>query len=156
MIKQQTIWVLRVLVGWLFLWAFLDKTFGLGFATCREAVTGVVNYSCNQAWLYGGSPTSGFLTHAAKGPFAAYFQSLAGNPLVDWLFMAGLLAIGLTLMFGVLVKLGSYAGALMLALMYLAASIWPANNPFLDQHIIYIVLLLGIAQASPGLFKWRR
>jgi hypothetical protein len=27
--------VLRILIGWSFLWAFLDKMFGLGFSTCR-------------------------------------------------------------------------------------------------------------------------
>ena len=142
-------------MGWMFLWAFLDKTFGLGFATCRDAVTNVVSYGCSQAWLRGGSPTNGFLTHAVRGPFAVYFHQIATNPMIDWIFMMGLLLIGLTLVLGVLIKLGGYAGALMMILMYLAASIWPANNPFLDEHIVYAVLLIGIAQNYPGLFRFR-
>ena len=153
--KQPIIFVLRILMGWTFLWAFVDKLLGLGFATCRDAKTGVVDYLCSDAWLKGGSPTHGFLTYAVKGPFADYFHNLASQPMVDWLFMIGLGAIGLALILGVLLKLASYAGVLMLILMYLAASIWPANNPFLDEHIVYAVLLVGIAQAHPGLFRWR-
>src|SRR5690606_6862690 len=46
----------RIAIGWVFLWAFLDKTFGLGFATARE-----------DAWINGGSPTFGFLNFATEG-----------------------------------------------------------------------------------------
>jgi hypothetical protein len=69
--------LLRYVMGSIFLWAFVDKTFGLGFATKSAS-----------AWMFGGSPTYGFLTYAAKGPFAGFFHSLAGNPLVDWMFIA--------------------------------------------------------------------
>ncbi|MER7365496.1 hypothetical protein ABT353_22580, partial [Nonomuraea wenchangensis] len=40
----------RISIGWVFLWAFLDKTFGWGFATPAA-----------KAWINGGSPTTGFL-----------------------------------------------------------------------------------------------
>lgn len=125
--------VLRVLMGFTFLWAFLDKTFGLGFATKPEA-----------AWLHGGSPTTGFLTHAVKGPFAQFFTSLAGVTAVDWLFMVGLLGIGLTLLLNKYVKWGALSGVVMLVLMYLAL-LWPENNPLIDEHIVYAVLLGYIA-----------
>jgi hypothetical protein len=39
--------ILRVLLGVEFLWAFLDKTFGLGYATPAA-----------RAWIHGGSPTN--------------------------------------------------------------------------------------------------
>lgn len=125
--------VLRVLMGFTFLWAFIDKTFGLGFATKPEA-----------AWLHGGSPTTGFLTHAVKGPFAQFFTNLAGVTAIDWLFMVGLLGIGLTLLLNKYVKWGALCGVVMLVLMYLAL-LWPENNPFIDEHIVYAVLLGYIA-----------
>ena len=50
--------VLRLATGFIFLWAFLDKLFGLGYST----------KSAN-AWIHGGSPTNGFLSHVAVGPF---------------------------------------------------------------------------------------
>lgn len=124
--------VLRVMLGWIFLWAFLDKTFGLGFATAG-----------GKAWVDGASPTSGFLTHATQGPFATAFQSLAGQPWVDWLFMIGLLLIGLALILGIGVRIACATGSLLLALMYLA-TLWPDNNPILDDHLIYIAALCVI------------
>ena len=133
MSKQKIVMVaLRLSMGFIFLWAFIDKTFGLGFAT-----------TSNKAWINGGSPTSGFLSSAVKGPFADFFQSLAGVAIVDWMFMAGLLFVGLTLIFNKYVKWGAVAGAIMLLLMYLAL-LWPANNPIIDDHIVYILVLILI------------
>lgn len=122
--------LLRISLGWIFLWAFLDKLFGWSFATKPEA-----------AWLVGGSPTTGYLTYATKGPFASLFQSLANSPWVDALFMAGLLGIGVGLLFGIAMKLVTRAGTLMLVLMYLSA-LPPAHNPVIDDHIIYVLVLL--------------
>ena len=54
-------------LGWVFLWAFLDKTFGLGFGTGLDAETGVVDRFGDAAWINGGSPTLGFLNFGATG-----------------------------------------------------------------------------------------
>ena len=128
--------VLRVTMGFTFLWAFFDKVFGLGFATTPD-----------KAWLHGGSPTSGFLSFAVKGPFVNIFHSLAGIAVVDWLFMLGLLFVGLTLIFNKFVKWGCVTGSLMLLLMYLALLL-PENNPLIDEHIIYIMVLALIYLAD--------
>lgn len=127
--------VARILLGFVFLWAFLDKTFGLGLATASE-----------KAWLAGGSPTTGFLTMGVNpdSPFAGFFTGLAGNVLVDWLFMLGLLGVGIALIFGVALRAAAVAGTLLMVLMW-AALIPLANNPLVDDHIIYAVLLWVIA-----------
>jgi len=121
--------VTRMLMGFYFLWAFLDKVFGFGFATPAE-----------RAWINGGSPTTGFLSNAtAESPLAGLFTALAGVPLVDWLFMLGLLGVGLTLLTGIGVRLGAVAGVAMLFLMYLAEfplTLTGATNPLIDSHII--------------------
>lgn len=124
--------LLRISLGFIFLWAFADKTFGLGFATTSA-----------NAWINGGSPTYGFLTFATKGPFADFFKSLAGNNFVDIVFMVGLLFVGLSMLFNKFVKWGSAAGFLMVVLMYLAV-LPPENNPVLDDHIVYALVFLGI------------
>lgn len=134
----------RISLGLTFLWAFFDKLFGLGFATCRSRTTDMIEVGCSQAWIQGGSPTEGFLKNGTQGPFGDWFQSLAGMGWVDWLFMAGLLGIGLSLFFGIALRLGAISGSLLLFLMWLAA-LWPANNPFLDDHLVYIFVLLTIA-----------
>ncbi len=128
--KQKLFLTLRLALSFIFLWAFFDKVFGWGFATVTE-----------NAWINGGSPTEGFLTHGTHGPLAGFFQSLAGIAVVDWLFMAGLLFVGITLLFNRYIKWGAIAGALMMLLMWLAA-FPPENNPFIDDHIIYALTLL--------------
>ncbi len=147
---QITLGLLRLSLGWIFLWAFLDKLFGLGFSTCRDVQTQVVNYFCKDAWLYGGSPTFGFLKFAVKGPLAEIFRSMAGNPIVDWLFMLGLLGVGLGLMLGIFMKLSTFFGGLMLALMYLAGFLPPAHNPLIDEHIVYIIVMAVLCLSNSG------
>jgi len=125
--------VLRFSMSFIFLWAFFDKTFGLGFATTSA-----------NAWIHGGSPTTGFLLHGTKGSFAPFFQSLAGSGFVDWVFMLGLLFIGLTLLFNFYLKWGIISGVVMMLLMYLA-TFPPENNPIIDDHLIYILVLTILA-----------
>lgn len=135
-IKKFTWLGLRLTMGFIFLWAFVDKLFGLGFATKSE-----------NSWLNGGSPTSGFLMNATRGPLAEFFKGLAGIPAVDWLFMLGLLGVGVALLFNKFVAWGAMAGSVMLLLMYLAV-LPPANNPLIDDHIIYILVLALLALGS--------
>ena len=127
--KQKIVFILlRLVMGFIFLWAFLDKTFGLGFATTPE-----------KSWLKGGSPTAGFLAGAVKGPFVEFFHSLSGVALVDWMFMLGLLFIGITFIFHKYVKWGAIAGMLMMITMYLSL-LFPENNPVIDEHIVYALV----------------
>ncbi len=136
---QHVLGVLRIVMGFVFLWAFIDKVFGLGFATTAD-----------KAWLLGTSPTAGFLQFGVHGPFAVFFQSLAGSPLVDWLFMLGLLFVGLFLMLGIFMRLSGFAGIVMLLLMYLAVGLSPANNPFIDEHIVYILAIMILVMEDSG------
>src|SRR4051812_195332 len=72
--------VLRYATGFVFLWAFADKTFGLGYSTPSA-----------KAWINGGSPTKGFLASVDVGPFQSPFHSMAGTWWANWLFMLGML-----------------------------------------------------------------
>ncbi|MFD7708340.1 hypothetical protein [Streptomyces sp. NPDC059786] len=140
---------LRLLTGFVFLWAFLDKTFGFGYAT-----------PSGKGWIDGGSPTKGFLGSVAVGPMESTFHSWAGDPWADWLFMLGLLGIGLALVAGVALRLAAVAGTLMMGLMWIAE--WPpakhlsdgspsmSTNPFVDYHVIYAVALIVVAAAAAG------
>ncbi|MFY1694647.1 MULTISPECIES: hypothetical protein [unclassified Solwaraspora] len=133
------IWaVARIALGFIFLWAFLDKLFGLGKATPSE-----------RAWLNGGSPTTGYLSNV-EGPFGGFFGGMAGQAWADWLFMAGLAGIGVALILGIGMWIAAVSGSLLLGLMWLAA-LPIANNPFLDDHLVYGLVLLGLAATGAGL-----
>ncbi|GGO16973.1 membrane protein [Microbispora rosea subsp. aerata] len=128
----------RVAIGWVFLWAFLDKTFGWGFATPAE-----------KAWINGGSPTTGFLKGTADHTFGGVFAALAGQTWVDWLFMIGLAGIGTALVLGVGMRVAAATGALLLVMMW-AAELPLTTNPFMDDHIVYAIVLIGLAMAGAG------
>lgn len=153
--------VLRLLIGLIFLWAFFDKFIGLGYATCRvvdpETKVETVEVLCEKSAAKGGSPTTGFLKFGTSGPLADFYQDLAGNKVVDFLFMAGLLLIGLSLTLGIGVKVASVSGILLLMMMWSAA--FPGdNNPLIDDHIVYSAALLGVMFTNDsqvwGFGKW--
>jgi thiosulfate dehydrogenase [quinone] large subunit len=124
-------------MGWLFLWPFLDKMFGLGHESASA-----------DAWVNGGNPTEGFLS-GAVGPFAGIYHSIAGAGTVNVLFMAGLFGIGAALLLGIAMRPACIAGATMVLLMW-SAVLPPENNLFMDDHIIYALLLIGLAAVGAG------
>ena len=128
----------RLSLGWIFLWAFLDKTFGLGYAT-----------ESKNAWIDGGSPTTGFLKFAATGPFKSIYNDIAGATWADWLFMIGLAGIGIALVAGITMRIAAATGSLLLILMW-SAVLPPENNPFMDDHIIYAIVLVLLAALGAG------
>lgn len=127
----------RLLLAGVFLWAFIDKLFGLGKATPAA-----------KAWIEGGSPTTGFLK-GADGTFKEFFNSMAGVEIYDWLFMLGLAGIGTALLLGIGLRIAAVSGALMMVFMW-AASLPLANNPFIDDHLVYAVVLVWLAAANAG------
>jgi len=139
-IKGKYIWgLLRLGMGWIFFWAFIDKVFGLGFAT-----------AAGKGWIDGVSPTFGFLKFATRGPFAEFYQGMAGNPIVDWLFMMGCLGVGLAFILGIGMRIAAYSGMLMYILIYTAGFMPPVHNPFLDEHIMFPVLMIGLMKIRAG------
>ncbi|MEK6895653.1 MAG: hypothetical protein AABX48_03980 [Nanoarchaeota archaeon] len=145
-IKWKPFWViLRLVTGFVFLWAFLDKVFGLGFSTAHS-----------KAWIFGGSPTKGFLS-STSGIFSGFFHTLASSNFVAWLFMLGLLFIGLTFILGIGMRLGAIAGTAMVFLMWL--SLFPSsNNPLIDDHWFYaFAMIASVLNKSGNYFgfgKW--
>jgi thiosulfate dehydrogenase [quinone] large subunit len=139
----------RILTGFVFLWAFLDKTFGWGYAT-----------PSGKGWIDGGSPTKGFLSGVAAGPMESTFHDWAGAGWANWLFMLGLLGVGLALLSGIALRLAAVAGTAMMALMWMAE--WPlakhlsdgslsmSPNPLVDYHIIYAAVLIALAAVGAG------
>jgi thiosulfate dehydrogenase [quinone] large subunit len=140
--------VLRIAFGLTFLWAFFDKLLALGFSTGR-AEDGTVDRFGEAAWIHGGSPTKGFLAFGADGPFTDLYHSIAGAAWADWLFMIGLLALGLALTFGVGMRIAGVGGALLYLLMW-SVVLPPANNPVIDDHILGAITLVALALANAG------
>ena len=153
---RKVLAVARVVIGFTFLWAFLDKLLGLGFATPSA-----------RAWINGGTPAQGFIK-GIDGPFHDVFQIVA-NPVGDWLFMAGLLGIGVAMIAGAGLRIAAVAGTLLMLFMFMAE--WPAattlvdgkvvsgsTNPIVDSHwheaLLLIISAVTLAGDTWGLGKW--
>ena len=150
-VKGGVFWGLsRIALGWVCLWAFLDKAFALGFATGRLESGAIDFFAKDAAWLNGGHPTAGFLEFGTKGPFKDFYAGLAGQAWVDWVYMLSMLLIGLALILGIGTRLAAIGGIIWMALFYTAGSIWPENNPFVDEHVVYAIVLAGIAYVAAG------
>jgi thiosulfate dehydrogenase [quinone] large subunit len=140
---RRVLAVLRIATGFIFLWAFLDKTFGLGYSTLPA-----------NAWIHGGTPSQGFLkSPAVVGPFKAFFATIA-SPTTDVLFMIGMLAIGVAVILGIGLRISAITGTIILLFMYLAEWSFGANaastNPVVDYHIIFALSLIVVAVLSAG------
>jgi thiosulfate dehydrogenase [quinone] large subunit len=102
-VQMTAIVVMRVLIGWHFLYEGLTKLTSPGWSA------------------------SGYLLQA-RGPFEGLFKGMAANPEtlanVNLLTMWGLVAIGLGLIVGCFTRLAAVSGALFIVLLYLC------NPPF--------------------------
>ncbi|MFB2557402.1 DoxX family protein [Herbiconiux liangxiaofengii] len=140
---RRVLAVLRLAIGFIFLWAFLDKTFGLGFSTPAE-----------RAWVAGGTPSQGFLlSDGVAGPLKGFFAAIA-SPASDILFQLAMLGIGVAVMAGIGLRVSAVVGSAIMVLMYLAE--WPfmanaaSTNPLVDYHIIYALVLIVVAVLAAG------
>ena len=143
--------ILRIAVGWVFLWAFLDKLLGLGFATAPE-----------NAWINGGSPITGFLMFGTnpESPLASFFaETLVGfGDIMNYVLMGMFLFVGIALVLGIFVRFASLAGITFMLSVWLS-QIPLANNPIVDDHIIYAIILVFFIFSNSGSYlglgqKW--
>ncbi len=89
------------------------------------------------------------MTFATEGkPFHDFFAGLTG-PVADWLFMTGLAGIGMALTLGIGMRIAAVTGVLLLTLMW-AAELPLENNPFMDDHIVYAMVLIALPLYGAG------
>ncbi len=130
----RTIFLLRIVMGWAFFQAGIVKIL-------------------DPNWT-----AAGFLTHTPEGnPFTAFWLTLAGNPTIDLLNAWGLTLVGLALLLGVGVRFAAFWGAVMM-IFYWAAALTGglfAGLPlehgwFIDDHIVYALILFGLGAFGAG------
>lgn len=148
-VGSRVLGLLRITTGLVFLWAFLDKTFGLAYATPAQ-----------NAWIDGGSPTKGFLGGINYGPMQDMFNAWAGQAWADWLFMIALAGIGIAVLLGIGLRIAAGSGVVLMLFMWMAE--WPlaqhtstgeltrSTNPLIDYHIVYAIVLVLLAVCAAG------
>lgn len=123
--KRYVILALRLVMGWLMFYAGFTKLL-------------------DPSWS-----AAGFL-NGSVGPFSSFFRALAGSALVDQLVIWGLTLIGLSLLFGALVRLSSFFAVVMMILFYLPY--FPPERGFVDEHVVYAVAFALLMIFDSGRF----
>lgn len=85
----------------------------------------------------------------ARASAALPASGFAGAGWADWLFMIGLLGIGVALIRGIAMRIAAASAAVMLIMMW-SAVLPPANNPFMDDHILYALVVILLALIGAG------
>ena len=109
----------RLSMGWIFIWSGFDKL--------------ITDFS-----------SAGFLANASRGPLKDIFIDMGTNQtaldVIDPLVIWGQILIGFSLILGLFTRVGAFFGAVQMLMFYLPV-LYPENNPFMDEHIIYIGIL---------------
>jgi len=123
-VQRISFFVLRVVSGLLFFAS------GLGKILTDWSATGYLN--------------------AASGPFAGFFQSMAGSPVVDALNSWGMLLIGVALIIGFGTRIALFFAALLMVLYYFAQFEANTAHGLIDEHVMYFVAFFVMAAHSVG------
>lgn len=123
------------------------RLFGVTFVLLRLALGAMFFFSGIQKL---GDWTATPYLLASTGPFATFFQSLAGSAFVDALNAWGMLAIGAALLLGLLVRPAAVCGAVLMLLYYFAAFTENTAHGYVDQHIIFALIFVLFAAGGAG------
>ena len=119
--KYKILFITRVAMGWLFLYAGLTKVF-------------------NPNWS-----ATGYLGNAKTfAGFYNWFLRPEILPFTNFMNEWGLTLLGVSLIMGVLVKYSGYLGVLLMLLYYFPVLEFPAvgHSYIVDEHIIYALMLV--------------
>ena len=120
--------LLRLLMGWIFLWAGFDKAIN-------------------------GFTAEGFLLHATSGPLKDWFTSLGGDAttlsVIDPLVTYGQILMGTAIALGIAMRLALFFAAVQMFLFYIA-QFPPEHDLFVDYYIVYIVVYLMLGALGAG------
>jgi thiosulfate dehydrogenase [quinone] large subunit len=64
--------------------------------------------------------------------------------------MLSMAGIGIALLLGITTRLAAGLGVVWMVLFYLASALSPENNPFLDDHVVYAIVLVGLGVVGAG------
>jgi thiosulfate dehydrogenase [quinone] large subunit len=135
------------------LFSINSKAFSITFLVLRIALGGLFLEAGMRKLLSGQFSASSMLSHAT-GPFAVPFINIASNSdalsVINGLVIIGEISIGIMLITGLLVRLASGLGILMMLLYYLP--VLPPANGWIAQNIIYIVVLIVFMVSGIGYF----
>jgi thiosulfate dehydrogenase [quinone] large subunit len=143
--REHGILVLRVIVGWVFLFAGSEKLLGLGGSGEPFSAIGFLKFGTAGTW-------PGAAEDAIVNPTQAFWVSLTTNAaamgVIDFIVPVGQVLIGAALILGLATRFAGLMGALMMGMFFIAA--WDFGHGIVNQHFVYGTLALFLAYARAG------
>jgi thiosulfate dehydrogenase (quinone) large subunit len=134
----------RVTIGWVFLYAGIEKVFG------AEPFSAVGFLKFGTIGTTAAKVADGTIINPTHG----FWVSLAGNgtlmPIVNFLVVFGEVAIGAALVLGLFTRFASVAGAVMMGLFWIAA--WDFAFGAIEYHSVLAIVTLGLGILGAGEF----
>ena len=131
MLERYLVVFFRLAMGWTFLYAASHQVFDPTFS-----VVGFLNHTTTFHDLF------------------AFFTTPAVAPLTTFLVEYGHLLIGLSLVFGLMVRVSASFGVLLMLIYWMAHMDWPfvenKNNFIFDYHLIYAGVLIYLIARRAG------
>jgi thiosulfate dehydrogenase [quinone] large subunit len=132
----------RVTVGWVFLYAGIEKI----FAAQPFTAAGFLKFATI------GTTAEKVADGTIVNPTHGFWVSLAGNgtllPIVNTLVVFGELAIGIALVLGLATRFASVLGALMMTLFWVAA--WDFAFGVIEYHSVLAIVTLALGIIGAG------
>lgn len=118
---------LRIIMGWLFFFSGITKVL-------------------DPEWT-----ATGYLMHAIpeENPFGSLWPILAEMPLIDISVQIGLTLVGLGIIFGAFTRWSAFWASVMM-LFFWASSLPLENGLLIDEHIVYIAVLVTLSAVRAG------
>ena len=128
--QKISLFALRVSLGWLMFYAGITKVLDPSWSA-----EGYLRGAKNFVGLYNWFASPGIL------------------PIINFVNEWGLTLLGISLILGLFVRIGSLSGVLLMILYYLPIIDFPYPNPhsyLVDEHIIYVFALFVLASFQAG------
>jgi thiosulfate dehydrogenase [quinone] large subunit len=141
--QQAATAVVRVAVGTIFLTAGLEKA----LAAEPFSAAGFLKFGTTGTPLLGEAAEK-----VVYNPTHDFWVSLAGNatllPIINWLVVAGEIAIGAALILGLFTRFAAVAGTLMMGLFFVA--IWDFSHGIVNEQLLIgiVTTYLGVMAAG--------
>jgi thiosulfate dehydrogenase (quinone) large subunit len=141
--RARGIFVLRIILGWGFLFAGMDKVLQLTGKPFSAA--GFLSHATGGTW-------PGAAADTVVNPTHGLWVGIAGNAgavgLINFLVQFGEIAIGLALILGIATRFAGIMGAIMTGLFYVAS--WDFGNGIVNEQLLFAVLAGYLAYVSAG------
>jgi len=144
--RAYGILALRLITGWYFLYAGLDKVFSLVGGSEPFTAAGFLTFGT------AGTTAASVAEGTVVNPSAAFWADLAANPailgVIDFIIPFGQVAIGLALILGFATRLAGFMGFLMMAFITVAA--WDFAHGIINatSFLGLAALLVGVIRAG--------